>query len=413
MGNQNHHVDRNAKCMLENHRLRNCLKNSGNALLKIRGSVLLLSLLLNLFFGRNLAWAGEEGVAVHGYADVLSGTSSDSTPETQRLRGLSLGNIDLVFAPQFQGKTRAFAEIVYEPTAATGEMKVDLERAQLGYAFGGLTAWAGRFQTPLGYWNTLSGHGGEEQLTILRPRFLDFSDRGGVMPVRTVGIWAHGAEHVGEAGKFIYDLFATNGARITGYDSTTSPATLGSLDDNLSKSDSSGLFGGALAFDFEQPGLSGLRLGVHAVGGTVRAYSSSTYAASSSTENVRTMLTGGYLFYDNESVRILGEFYNYLNADITDPLATVEHKSWAYLALVSYDFGKYVPYLMFEKSNLDFSDPYFFSQANSASYERTTVGIRYDYEQQGCVKIQRVETSQGAPSAQYFSAWMGQVAVRF
>ena len=147
---------------------------------------------------------GDKGIPLHGFADVDYGRASKNYGE-DRPDGFGIGSLDLYLSPQFGDHVRALVELVVERDA-DGQIGVDLERVQAGYAFGdALTMWAGRYHTPYGYWNTAFHHGAQIQTSILRPKFIDFEDKGGILPSHTVGLWATGKIGVG-SGKFVYNL---------------------------------------------------------------------------------------------------------------------------------------------------------------------------------------------------------------
>ncbi len=360
----------------------------------------------------SFANAAEDGIPLHAFADFVGGNSTDNTPTEQALKGMSMGNIDFYLTPEFQGRFKSLIEFAYEPSADNGAIGLDVERLQVGYTFNNFTLWMGRFHTPFGQWNTAYHHGAQLQNTIYRPRFIDFEDKGGIIPAHSVGAWGHGTEKIEGVGKLSYDVYLTNGARIVGYDPTATPATDGHLDYNLIKSDHSGMGGGNVAFTMTNT-LPGLQVGLHTLTGFVRNYASDSYASAAARANVKVLMTGGYLAYESDTFQFLSEFYNFMNKDVTDETNAIEHRSWAYFAQASYAIDKIVPYAMYEKTSFDFGDPYFYSQGNAKSYERQTLGIRYDFDPQACLKLQHMQTNQTVPEEISYKTWVAQVAVRF
>jgi hypothetical protein len=152
----------------------------------------------------------EAGVPVHGFADV-GYEHSTWRRDGHRKPGFLLGNLDFFFTPNF-GRVKMLAELNFE-VESDGDLVIDLERMQLGFTVSdALTAWMGRFHTPYGYWNAAFHHGAQIQ-TVTRPRFLEFEDRGGILPAHTVGLWATGRVAAGN-GKIVYDAYIGNGGRI-------------------------------------------------------------------------------------------------------------------------------------------------------------------------------------------------------
>src|SRR5207237_2007493 len=126
--------------------------------------------------------------------------------------GFAVGSLDFYLTPDI-GKVRTLVEMNVG-VEEDGETVIDLERAQIVYSFSDqLTLWLGRFHTPFGYWNMAFHHGAQIQTSILRPRFLDFEDDGGVLPVHTTGLWGTGGLRTG-GGKLVYHVYAGNGTTI-------------------------------------------------------------------------------------------------------------------------------------------------------------------------------------------------------
>jgi hypothetical protein len=75
----------------------------------------------------------------------------------------------------------------------------EMERLQVGWLAGSnTTLWAGRFHSPLGFWNSQHHHGAYMQTTITRPRILAFEDEAGVLPTHILGVLVDGsAEQAG------------------------------------------------------------------------------------------------------------------------------------------------------------------------------------------------------------------------
>ena len=113
----------------------------------------------------------------------------------------------------------------------------------------------------MGVWNTAFHHGANLQTSINRPRFIDFEDKGGVVPAHGVGLLASGKTKLG-VGKISYDVYLANGSHIT--DRT--------LDFGAYNDDNSGkMLGFNLGYSFAGS-LNGLTVGAHGFGTTVNVY---------------------------------------------------------------------------------------------------------------------------------------------
>ena len=168
------------------------------------------------------------GIPVHGFADVgYTRASNNETRLDQAGHGFWANALDFYLTPQFTDRSKALIELIFE--FLPEGLATDLERIQLGYTFNDqLTTWVGRFHAPYGYWNTAYHHGGQIQTSITRPRFIDFEDKGGLMPSHVMGAWATGGVPIGEA-KLNYDVYIGNGNAIVGVGDVTVPTNRGYL----------------------------------------------------------------------------------------------------------------------------------------------------------------------------------------
>jgi hypothetical protein len=338
------------------------------------------------------------GLPMHGFFDVggtwnSQGVNVVANPNVANPSGFHQGSLSFYMAPHFGDRVVALAEPNFEVDQLDGSLAVDIERMQIGYVFSdAATLWGGRFHTPYGYWNNAFHHGAQIQTSVLRPRFLDFEDTGGILPAHMVGLWGTGKVRAGN-GKFTYDWFAGNGPRITdSLDSTTTPAlgnppTLaandyqsGGLDPNIAGDDNHSVMVGLnLGYDFSGM-LDGLRLAMHGLQGYVRAYDSSNTLLN--TTDV--MMGGGSLVYITENWEIMGEYYGFNDKAVE---TGQKYKSRAGYFQAGRNFGAWTPYVRFERTILDQNDNYFSMQANGQSYARQVLGLRYNLNTKACLKF--------------------------
>ena len=338
---------------------------------------------------------GDTGIPVHGFADVGYGKASAGAGEN-RANGFAIGTFSLYLTPQFTDRTKALIELAFEGDSAEGTIATDLERLQFGYTFNDLaTVWVGRFHTPFGYWNTAYHHGAQIQTSVLRPKFLDFEDKGGIIPAHMVGLLASGLIPAGK-GKIVYDAYLGNGSRIVD----------DALDPNITRDDNSNkALGANVGYRFSGA-LSGLQIGGHLATQQVNSYSGSTLL-----NRTRVNMLGGYAVYENETLEILSELYSFRNKDLSGDSGT--HSSWAGYAQGAYRFGDWLPYARIEKTSLSQSDNYFTNQASGRSYSRYALGVRYELNEAAAVKLEANRTRQpDQANADYNEAWF-QYAIRF
>ncbi len=317
------------------------------------------------------------GLPIHGFADVQAAASSAADP--LRLRGFNGGTLDLYLTPQFGNRIRSLVEIAVEYEPGTRSTAIDMERLQLGYTVTDeLTLWMGRFHTPFGLWNTSFHHGANLQTSIYRPRFIEFEDRGGIIPAHSVGLWASGKTDVG-AGKLTYDAYVSNGPSIRDRELDFNPFTDG---------DDRKMLGVNLGF---QPsgGLHGLSAGLHVFTSRVAIHS----ASDSIVNRAHLQMVGAYSAYEAKDWEMFAEYYRFFNRD---DLADARHISHAGFIHAGRSFGALTPYLRYERASLDPTDIYFNSQRTGRSYSRHVVGARYALDARSSVKFELSHTDEAA-----------------
>ncbi len=316
------------------------------------------------------------GVALHGFADARAAWSSSADP--RRLRGFSVGTLDLYLTPQFGDRVKSLMEIVFEYNPA-GEGEVEAERMQVGYTLNdALTLWGGRFHTPIGLWNTLYHHGANLQTAITRPRFIEFEDRDGIMPTHSIGLWGSGKSALA-GGKITYDAYLSNGPTIRHRN----------LDFNAFTDDDGGKMIGANIGYQARGVLRGLTVGVHGFGANVATRSSSDALLA----RTRLRMLGGYASYDAQGWESLGELYRFDNRDAASGLRHVSHAGYFQLGR---NIGAATPYLRYERAALDGADNYFASQRLGHSYRRASFGARFELDARSALKAEFGDTTENA-----------------
>ena len=123
--------------------------------------------------------------------------------------GFALGIVDTMIHGRLSRAFSVLAEIAYED--AGGGFGFDVERLYLSFE---PRSWfrisAGRFHTPLGYWNTAYHHARWMYVSTEAPLLARYEDEAGPLPAHTIGVLVHGAVPVG-AVHLEYDLSVGNG----------------------------------------------------------------------------------------------------------------------------------------------------------------------------------------------------------
>lgn len=364
-----------------------------------------------LLFIPTLVRADTDGVPLHGFADVGYTTHSS---QSSNPKGFNTGSFDLYLTPQFDNNVKGLVELIFE-TTVDGAVATDLERMQLGYTFSdNATMWAGRFHTPYGYWNTGFHHGAQIQTAVLRPRFLDFEDKGGILPAHMVGLLLTGKIRAGN-GKFTYDAFTGNGPKISMADPAAAPSTtnLGTLNINTAGDNNHQAMAG-LNLGYEFSGRAdGLRLAVHAIRGDVDDDPNGLAPFNKTEVN----MTGGSIIYLGNDWEVLGEYYRFNNKDKSG--GNVSHSSWADYLQIGRTIRGVTPYLRAEKTMLDQLDNYFSLQDSGQSYTRQALGLKIDLNQKAALKFELLNSRFVAEGtvlprqASSYRSLFAQYAIRF
>jgi hypothetical protein len=122
----------------------------------------------------------------------------------------SLGQLNLFVTSDLSEKFKFLSEIVFESgpdniygaqSGQRNKFDVDIERYLVQYSYNDyLNISAGRGHTAIGYYNTAYHHSTWFQTTEDRPFIFQFEDRGGILPIHTVGISASGLIPSGSLG---------------------------------------------------------------------------------------------------------------------------------------------------------------------------------------------------------------------
>ncbi|MEK6578816.1 MAG: hypothetical protein AABZ55_06285 [Bdellovibrionota bacterium] len=414
-------------------------------LLKWR-SIATLSLITWIMLLRlnSLASAEDFGLPIHGYIDIIGGFTygtrsvddggnpiSGGAPYEETVRGFRSGNLDFYLTPHYD-RVVGLLELNIEPELATETMGIDLERAQIGYLFSDeLTIWAGRFHVPYGFWNTGFHHGQQLQLSIRRPRFVEFEDLGGILPTHTIGLWGTGSLKTGNT-RISYDAFISNGPKLV--DNV--------LDPNLAKDDNtSPMFGGRIGIS-PNGAISGLTLGLHGFttqidglysgdngGAPFRRDPPSTFGHTfkPTGASTRVNMYGGFVIFDEHGVDFLAELYHYSNSDLTVPNSKSQSSTFGF-AQVGYGISeRFTPFVRFERASLNPSDVYMKelsqgSMQQGRSYTKEAIGIKCDINDKTAVKFEAAHTviggdgsinSVGDLATVTFNEWRMQYALGF
>lgn len=341
-----------------------------------------------------------DGLPLHGFADVAMVSRNGAS----KTKGAAVGSLDFYLTPEFGDRVKSLIELVFEVEEGEGALLTDLERVQIGYTLSdAATVWLGRFHTPYGFWNTGFHHGQQIQTAANRPRFIDFEDKGGILPAHATGLWFNGALNTG-AGKIGYDYYVANAPEIGEGDT----AGKGVLDMKMGGKTGPYAPMNGVNLSFKPAALPDLTVGVHGLGGKID-FVDSTGAV---TQTTRLRMTGAWVYFMDDRLEVIGEYYRFRNEDLT---GGGTRSSSAGFVQAGYTLGAWTPFVRAEKTDLDQNDRYFSQQENGSSYKRSAAGLRYELNPKAAVKFEgsRTKFTDAGNTAPSYGEARVQLAVRF
>jgi hypothetical protein len=143
---------------------------------------------------------------VRGFGDINFHGDTQKGDTTS----FTLGQLNLFVTSDISEKFKFLSEIVFEagPDSTFGVtqgennvFQLDVERFLLQYSYNDyFNLSAGRYHTAIGYYNTAYHHSTWFQTATGRPFLFQFEDRGGILPIHTVGVSASGLIPSGAVG---------------------------------------------------------------------------------------------------------------------------------------------------------------------------------------------------------------------
>jgi hypothetical protein len=226
-----------------------------------------------------------------------------------------------------------------------------------------LVLYAGRFHTPIGYWNSTYHHGAYFQTTIDKPNVLT------QLPLHLIGLWAGGMQTVGPV-LVEFDAMVGNGDKVVA-DKVISNSV----------SDNNGNKAALYRLSLHPATLPQASIGTTGYFSQIEIFNS---AETVLLDEVKQTLLGFYVVYDKRPVQVIGESYYILDHQRLKAPQDY-YRDWAYFLQAGIVFNKLTPYLRFEQTNVDQGDPYF-AALNARDLKRFIGGVRFDITSQSAIK---------------------------
>jgi hypothetical protein len=306
---------------------------------------------------------------IRGFGDVslLGGTQPGETTS------FALGQLDLFVTSDVSDKFGFLSEIVFEggPDQIYGtqvgqpnSFGVDIERYLLQYSFNDhLNLAVGRGHTAIGYYNTAYHHSTWMQTTTDRPFIFEFEDRGGILPIHTVGVSASGTVPSGTLGlHYVAEIGNGRASR----DPLTEEPVQNEIDDESHKAYNLALFA-------RPEGIPGFQTGV------------SVYRDLLSPENlprVSETIVAAHAILIRPRFEWLNEALVDRHVELGTPIA---FNTPGFYSQMSRQFGAYRPYFRYQYVNVANNEPIF---SDVALRHGPSVGLRYDANESVALKFQ-------------------------
>lgn len=252
----------------------------------------------------------------------------------------------------------------------------EAERAVVRYDFGDyLKLSAGRFHTPVSYWNTAYHHGQWLQTTVARPRLVAFGST--LLPIHTTGVLAEGAVPALGPVSLGYVLGAGNGNR-----HVQSPAAAGHPDAAAPAGTRTALV--AQGF-LRVPALTGFQVGA--------AFYTDRLAAGSALQ-ADERIVSSYLAWER-TAEVLLEYARITHEPRGGGGIAQSHGMYGQLGYrLPGGAERWKPYVRYERIDADGGDPLL--GPLRLDYEGAIVGVRHDLAPVAALKLEyRVETAEG------------------
>jgi hypothetical protein len=292
-----------------------------------------------------------------GFADVNFISADAAQPD-----GFVIGQAVAHLIASLDDSLSVFGE--FTATAKDSEYAFEVERLIIKYDFSDrYKLSAGRYHTPVGYWNSAFHHGAWLQTTTSRPEMVKFGSK--IVPIHFVGVLLEGQLPSGDLG-LEYKAGFGNGRHA-----------------NIARAGDAGDINGDRAWMVQllaKPrNANGLNIGVG-------LYSDEVTLPDS--PEIRESTVSAHAAWSNESPEVILEYMHTTHELVTD--SSVDGDVDAWYAQCAYRLGgKYrawKPYARLEHTRVDGSDPML--GAEGLDYDGGILGIRWDFNSYAVLKAE-------------------------
>jgi len=305
---------------------------------------------------------------INFHGDTLKGDTTSFT----------LGQLNLFITSDISEKFKFLSEIVFEggPDNIYGQIEgppntfgVDVERYLLQYSYNDyFNVSVGRFHTAIGYYNTAYHHSTWFQTATGRPFLFQFEDRGGILPIHTVGATVSGLIPSGALGlHYVAEVGNGRASRVPLVEEPVQNV----IDDQNHKAFNLALFARPEAIRGLQAGLSVYR----------------DLLAPNGSPRIGETIFAAHAVYIRPNFEWLNEAMIIRHAPLGGPHI---FETPGFYTQISKRFGAYRPYFRYQYVNAAANEPIF---PDVGRQQGPSVGIRYDASESVAVKLQYDNTT--------------------
>lgn len=320
---------------------------------------------------------------------IFGDVSANASNKDDDKSNFALGGVDLFAAQRVNENTFAMIELVFENDG--DGFIVDLERLWVEHEFSDrFKLAAGRFHTPLGYWNRNYHHGAILQDTVHRPFFLDFEDgEAGILPVHSIGLSANGFV-LADSEAFKYEMIVSNGPSLNS-SGGLNPIEKPELDPN-NISDNNGNKSIVARFTY-QPEDSDWSLGAFSMQHKIGESSDSGLVGKGETL-VEQAIYGMDFRWQEEKFDLLAEIYSLQNNDqIFNSVNHGNHSSFAYYIQPGYRLSDKTK-IVYRYSDLSFeNNDTYYQILGTTEQTNSNITVRYDIDSYNTIKLEISNTT--------------------
>jgi hypothetical protein len=294
---------------------------------------------------------------VMGFGDIgYVSRDSDATD------GFGVGQAVAHLTASLDDRLRVFGE--FSMTARDTDYKTSVERLIVRYDFSDtFKLSAGRYHSPIGYWNSAFHHGSWLQTTTSRPEMAKFGSK--IMPIHFVGVLLEGSLPRNKLG-LSYSAGLGNGRHA-----------------DVSQAGDAGDINGDSAWMFQissaPMNLFGLKAGLGVYSDTV---------SPTDRPEIDEVSYSAYVAWTKESPEIIMEFLHSDHEFVADSAAKGGVDAW--YAQFAYRLkgkrNQWKPYVRYERNEIDDGDPLLGDQG--LNYDGGILGVRWDFSDYAALKAE-------------------------